>query len=1291
MEGSEQKMPNWTPQQSLAIAQSGCDLLVSASAGTGKTAVLTERIVRLAVEGSSPVDLDRFLVVTFTDAAALEMRERIAAALRERLAREPGNDRVRRQCLVVEKAQISTLHSFCASLLRQHFHVLGLDPEFTTLDGMEAKALAGGVAQDLFDARLEKLEPVFTRWLDTFGAANPESEARQVVLRVHGFLRKLDDPEVWTRKVRDEYPLRPDGEGALLPLEKCAWFQEWNRTFREEMDGTVHGIAALRGEARCTDVKLAKWIEEFLPLLESAQGKCRDGQWNEAVQEVREIKIPTLRGTSNADEAAQRLKERLKDFRDRFKKRLKDKMAAVGLEEMQALHAASAWQVHLLLDLAWEFDRLYEAAKRQRGAVDFDDLEQLALRLLRGDRDAPSKAAQLCQEQYEYVLVDEYQDINPVQERILSLVSRLHDPKRPNNRFAVGDVKQSIYAFRLAAPDIFLGKYDAFQPLEPVGDLSSVSFSGAVDASGRVDLTHNFRSRPEALDFVNFVFERLMARETAGLDYGPGAALESGGVYGDVSDSDAHPRVELCLLEKPEIQTTDDGVEPIEEASETEETDSGGEDENSGVDEGEDLEGAECEAFFVGRRIREMVEGPEPVQVAERRADGTLGARPARFRDVAVLLRSLSGVVDIYLRVFKQMGIPVFTEAGSGFLQAQEVRDVLNLLRVIDNPRQDIPLAALLGSPFEGWTESELLAVRLNGPQGDFYEAVAATAQTESELGRKAADFLSRLDEWRTRARRGPLADLLSALYEESGYPACVLAMENGTLRRANLERLYDLARKSDSFARQGLSRFLEFLDQIQDAKEDYDEAAVQGAAEDVVRIMTVHKSKGLEFPIVFVSNLSRKFNTMDFRGSLTLDRRRGLGVSVVDVDRGAHYTSPAQEFIWNGKKKQALAEEMRVLYVALTRARERLVLSGTVADLEKTRERWQTLADGARGDESRPGLKRLAAHQMNVAAPGGAMDWIGAALALNPEVWCLHPAIPKPGGTLLSLRQVDKRETGVWRLQSGARSAGDGSGADAREGRDGESAEQAARSAMDRIEWAYPHACLTHVPARMTTSELKRRMESVEADSGERLTRVVRPFEGLRNPFAEPEAGASQSSGGTERGLVTHLVLQHVNLLEKLDYAGVSAQVDRLMDRGLLTETQREWVDLAAVAGFFESALGRRVLAQPLDRVWREAPFVLGLSPSEAGLPDMAGYDETERIRVQGVFDCLVEEEDGFLLIDYKTDRIPPEAVSARVAHYRPQIRLYARAVAAIYPKPLKEGLLYFLHLGAAVPVWPE
>ncbi len=439
------------------------------------------------------------------------------------------------------------------------------------------------------------------------------------------------------------------------------------------------------------------------------------------------------------------------------------------------------------------------------------------------------------------------------------------------------------------------------------------------------------------------------------------------------------------------------------------------------------------------------------------------------------------------------------------------------------------------------------------------------------------------------------------------------------------------------------------------------------------------------------MSYLARKINAKDYLGSLALERNRGLGVSVVDVDRGVTFTTPAQEYIWRGKKKQALAEEMRVLYVALTRARERLVLSGTVKDLEKNRERWTKLAEAARPDDTRPGLKRLTAHQMNISAPGGLMDWIGAALTLNPEVCRLHPIAHDSNVPLLSLRLVEKEETGTWHLPNR-----DGQGVPpketiAQEQPDPATPRQAAQAAMERIEWVYPHTSLTHIPARMTTSDLKRRTESLEADSGERLARVLRPFEGLRNPFAETHTAAPDTSNGAERGIATHLVLQHVNLLERLDYVGVSAQVDRMMDRGLLTETQREWVNLASVAEFFASELGRRVLAQPLDRVWRETPFVLGLSPSLVDLPDSAEYDETERIRVQGVLDCLIEEDDGLVLIDYKTDRIPPEALLARATYYRPQIRLYARAVEAIYPKPLKEGFLYFLHLGAAVPVWPE
>jgi ATP-dependent helicase/nuclease subunit A len=714
-------MPNWTPQQGLAIAQSGCDLLVSASAGTGKTAVLTERIVRLAVEGDAPVDLDRFLVVTFTDAAALEMRERIAAALRERLAQEPGNSRIRHQCLLVEKAQISTLHSFCASLLRQHFHVLGLDPEFSTLDGLEAGTLAGEIVQNLFDSRLDKLEPVFSRWLDTFSSANPETEARLMVLRVHAFLRKLDDPETWTRNVRTEYPLGPDGTGTILPLEPCAWFHEWNQTFREELEAIAGGIETLRGEARWADEKLGKWIEDFIALLEPALDDSRYGRWNEAVQEVRNLAIPRLTGSRNADEAGLRLKEQLKEWRDRFKKRLQGQMAAIRLEEMQALHASSAWQIHLLLDLAWEFDRLYEAAKRQRGSVDFDDLEQLALRLLRGVEGTPSKAAQLCQDQYEYVLVDEYQDINPVQEQILSRVSRRHDPHRRNNLFAVGDVKQSIYAFRLAAPDIFLEKYDQFPPLDPGEKGQAVPFDETTNATGRVDLAHNFRSRPEVLDFVNFVFERLMTRETAGLDYGPGAALESGGGYPDTPDSDKTPCVN-CADRNPTPQTPRNTGELGSKTAETPTRTSTTERMKPKQRKRKDWK-SRIRGVSLLRDALEMIEGPQPVQVSERLADGTLGRRPARFRDVAVLMRSVSGVAEIYLRIFKQLGIPAFAEAGSGFLQAQEVRDVLNLLRVIDNPRQESP-GCTAGSPHRAWTESEWLARASGRAARRFYEAV---------------------------------------------------------------------------------------------------------------------------------------------------------------------------------------------------------------------------------------------------------------------------------------------------------------------------------------------------------------------------------------------------------------------------------------------------------------------------------------------------------------------------------------------------------------------------------------
>ncbi|MBN1866223.1 helicase-exonuclease AddAB subunit AddA [Candidatus Sumerlaeota bacterium] len=1272
-------MPQWTPSQRLAIDTIGCDLLVSASAGTGKTAVLVERIVRLVLDGETPVDIDRFLVVTFTRAAASEMRERIASALRERLAARPRDERLRRQALLLDRAQISTIHSFCETLLRQHFHRLGIDPEFSIADAQEAALLETEVARRLFEREFERQDPIFLSWLDSFHGANPETRARQSVLRIHRFLQSVEDPETWERAVREAYPVDETGrKGIKIPFEDYAWFAAWRESFVSELDYFARELDECRRAAHAIEPKYEGWIESVSEAVASARTQAGNGNWDGAIRSIRDFKPRSKPGIRNKSPECERLKERLDNLQEKsLKGVLQSDLAAATPAEAARTHAAVAPTVHLLLDLARRFRDEYAEVKRASATLDFADLERLSLALLRHD-----DVARVCRERFDHVLVDEYQDINPVQDAILRLVSRGGERGGSSgNLFAVGDVKQSIYAFRLAAPEIFLEKYERF------ASLSSESRGGA---GSRVDLRENFRSRPGVLSGVNEVFRRLMNRESCGMDYGAGAELVAGAAYPPAKDSRDPIPVEVHLLESDASEARDEpGV----------------------VDEDPESEGAadwsaiENEALWIGRRIRAMVGDPERGIPSEFEVWDSQGAdasqspgratRPVGYGDIAILMRSVRGRAESFVSVLSSMGIPVHAELESGFFEAAEVRDVLHLLRLIDNPLQDIPLAAVLRSPIEGWSDADLMRIRGLCPTGPFSEAFRLAgdgAETSEGVRGRAADFLRRLDRWRTRARRGELADLVASIYDETGYPACVLAMEGGAVRHANLARLHRLAGRFDRFLRQGLGRFLRFVEQLREEEHDYGEASPSAESRNAVRIMTVHKSKGLEFPVVFLADTARKFNLRDASESIVLDRHDGVGVVVTDSARSVSYPSPSLRLLRRGAVRRMLAEEMRVLYVAMTRARERLVLSASFRKIEDRLRRW---------------IETDAGEARRVLDARNAIDWIGPILARDPDAGrVLSEAVgsaprgrksaPSSGAKRFALHVHRADAIARWRASAAEEKTGPVGGTRADDFvcvQEDTSDEQVA-AAVDRIEWSYPHAILASHPSRISTSEAKHRLDT-GSEEGERATALP----GVQSPgFSLPSSlnrldSPDAADAARERGRVTHLVLQHLDLRGELDYAGVSAQMDRMIERGLIDETGRGRVDIPRLADFFAGPLGRRVLEAGPGRVWREVPFILGLTPSELGMTDLEAYDAEERIRVQGVIDCLVEEADGLVLIDYKTDRVPAEAgvgrtIDERAAAHAPQVRLYARAVDAIFRQPLKEAHLYFLSVGESVEV---
>jgi len=1383
-------MPAWTPSQTIAIENTGGDLLVSASAGTGKTAVLVERIIRLALDEARPTDLDRFLVVTFTEAAAAEMREKIAAALQARLSEQPSDEHVRRQMLLLGGAQISTIHAFCNRVLRQHFHQIGLDPDFSILSEEESRLLQSEVAEAVFEKEFERSSPVqegappgagegensrglpeapvavFLDWLDSFGGADPANEARRHLLRLHSFVMSLDDPAGWTATVRGAYPLDESGRGAVASPETQVWFAAWRKDLQGALEELGRGLDEAHARAAAIEPKYVEWMAPFREAVRRWLDACGTGDWEKAIREIQEFKfekkMPPIRDKSAACE---RLQEDLRSLRkNALQDELQGNLAAWTPVQAARAHAGAAPFVHMILGLAERFEREYMAAKRSRAVLDFSDLEQLCLKVLRDPADPlkPSETAELCRAQFDYVLVDEYQDVNHVQDALLKLVSREGGPGRPRNLFAVGDVKQCIYAFRLAAPDVFLERYHSSAPLadaaESGGERPKASEEGRRE---RVSLSHNFRSREEILRAVNHLFARLMTPGSVGLAYDRGAALVAGAEFPSEGNARLHtPLAELHVVEAKPLEEEEDAGAEKDTANEGRE---GGEESGAGESPA-DWAGGEREAFLIGKRILEMTGGAgcdpslamrvfdrSPAGAGEDSGEGkgagedsAGGMRPAAFRDIVVLLRAVRGWAERFTRVFQRLGIPVFTDQGQGLLGTVEVRDVLNLLRVIDNPLQDIPLAAVLRSPFENWTDTDLTRIRLKKREGCFHEALraavegfrgakggAAAADGDDAVAEKAARFLERLEGWRTRARREPLGDLVAAIYDETGYPAWALGQSGGENRQANLLRFHRIARQFDQFSRQGLSRFLRFVEQLEEEEGDYGAAAPVAEGQNVVRILSIHKSKGLEFPIVFLAGLGKKFNLRDTHAALLFTRRGGMGARVVDAERLVRYPTPVYRMLQREKKRESLAEEIRILYVAATRARERLILTGSARKVEDYVEKRRGRGEALQGGPL-PAAEVLSAQTpLDWVIPALADCWGPASTAHAAPFRCFAHDLDEirgwsleSGGTeeqsgVLSLESGGtEKQSGVWSPESGAKEKSTDYGLQTTD------SHEMVEKILARIRWEYPHEALTRCPARIAASELKRRWGAGE-EEGERARSLLEPpsvrtfsqpsalstqhsplssqssvlstQSSLLNP--QPSALSTHSSvlssqhsalstqhSPVERGAWTHLVLQQLDLLKPLDYAGISAQVDGMIGRGLLTEEQRSALDFGAIERFFASELGRRMLAIPPSKVWREAPFLIGLAPSEARMEDLGGYDEGERIRAQGIIDCLFEEEGGrLILVDYKTDAISTAELEARVELYRPQMGIYARAVEAVFGKPPDEAWLYFLALGRA------
>ncbi|REK63792.1 MAG: helicase-exonuclease AddAB subunit AddA [Brevibacillus sp.] len=1258
------KPEQWTEEQWRAITRRGRNLLVAAAAGSGKTSVLVERIIRRIMDESDPVGVDQLLVVTFTNAAAAEMRHRIGDALRKALKTQPHSAHLRRQLALLQRATITTLHSFCLSLLRQYYYLVELDPDFRIADQMEAELLR----QDVLDEQMEEWyerDAEFQALADLILDGQDDTPLAALIVRLHEFSRSHPEPERWLDEAAGMFEAADPGG-----LDSLAWTKSVLQSLALE-------LRALEGKIRRAAVLAASpdGPQAYMPLLEAeadalarAAAACRQG-WEAAESAVRAVSFGRL---PSVKEAAPEVKEQVQDLRNEVKKTLGElteqyfaMSAAQYLEDLRQL----APHMRTLARLVCEFEAAFQREKRARSLVDFSDLEHLALQVLtertEDGQTIPSAVSRQLRDQFVEVLVDEYQDINLVQETILRMVSRDAETHGAANRFMVGDVKQSIYRFRLAEPKLFLDKYLTYATEEDE--------SGSIgECPGeRIDLAANFRSRREVVDAVNFLFRQIMSPGVGEIDYDRSAELICRAAYPESEPERLRPEVHLIDRAAPEesedqAEAEETGLPPAGEAAEEAST-------------------AQLEARLIARRIRRWMEpgeGEAPLLVYDKKEGGL---RPLAYRDIVILLRAVSGWGEAMMEELRAAGIPVYAEQSEGYFDATEVEVMLSLLRVIDNPLQDIPLAAVLRSPLVGLREEQLAHIRISYPAGPFYQAVhryveeqPATCEWEEKLHR----FFRSLKRWRTQARREPLAELIAALYRETGYLDYVAALENGQQRQANLRALYDRARQYEAGSYRGLFRFLRFVDRLREAGSDMGEARTIGESEDVVRIMTIHKSKGLEFPVVFVAGMGKMFNTMDVKSSFLLHKDLGFGPMAVEPQLQVRYPSLAALGIRQQMRREMLAEEMRVLYVALTRAREKLVLVGTAKDLGKSVTAWGRQGDGER------------LHDEDLIQAKGYLDWVGRALLRHPQAAPLRDYPRERGGEPVSVRTVPDDSSWSFhfyladRLQAESDAQAEGHSVwerlTRREPIPERPADDTLRTLIERrLGWSDPHSSASRLAAKWTVSELKQR-----AKTGSGFPYLL-PSIAEKPRFLAEDARHRLTSA--ELGTLTHLVLQQLDLCRPLDEPDIRQQIDSLVLRRFLTEEQAEAVNARDLARFFASPLGTRM--KQAAKVYRELPFTMALPANEVD-PEIG---DDEHVIVQGVIDCLLEEENGRLvLIDFKTDRIAAEPSPAVIAEmkrrYEAQIRLYVRAVEQILKtRKVAESYLYLLAGGVEVLVEPD
>ncbi|MBY2525881.1 helicase-exonuclease AddAB subunit AddA [Clostridioides difficile] len=1270
--------PKWTKEQLEVIESRECNLLVAAAAGSGKTAVLVERIIQMITSRENPIDIDKLLVVTFTNAAASEMRERIGDAIGKALDENPENKHLQNQLVLLNKSSITTIHSFCLDVIKSNFHRINLDPNFRIGDQTECAILKQEAIEEVFEDLYEERDEGFLNLVESYAERGGDKEVQDIILGIYSFAMASPEPKKWLIDSAERFNIDEN-----FDFSQSIWARAILDTVKIEINGLC-----LNMERALKEVESIEELETFAEKLSVEYKKIADisqacnKSWDEAYKKMASMSFENYvkgvkRISKDAPSYIKESKEKAKTIRDKTKKSLESIVSATFNKDNDSIREEIKYLYNIVKPISsvvLRFEEEYSNKKREKGIIDFNDIEHFALNILTDVDEkgniVPSDIAVGCRNKFYEIFIDEYQDSNLVQEVLLKAVANTETP----NRFMVGDVKQSIYRFRQARPELFLQKYNNYNDKKG-------------SSHRKIMLYKNFRSREEVVDAVNYIFENIMNENIGEIEYTEKERLNLGANFNVDTDEKSiiGGATEIHLIQK-DNKLDDDIINDKDDRINNKENE---------IEEEEKLDNIQLEARMVGNIIKDLMKVNEDGKIQKVYDKGIDGYRPVEFRDIVILLRATSAWAPVFADELMNMDIPTYADVGVGYFDTIEIKTILSLLQIIDNPMQDIPLISVLKSPIFGFTPEDLIDIRVQSKDKIFYEVLKSTAEydgfTDSqnenesefipseECINKSKDFLIKLKEFKEKSMYMSTDEFIWYLYTRTGYYAYVGALPGGSQRQANLKVLFERAKQFEETSLKGIFNFVNFIEKLKKSSSDMGSAKTLGENANVVRIMSIHKSKGLEFPVVICSAMGKNFNTQDFKKSILYHHNLGYGPQFVDYERRISFPSIAKEALKSKINIENLSEEMRVLYVAFTRAKEKLIITGSTRNIQDSIKRWSN------GIESLDTIS-----QYEILKGKNFLDWIMPCVLRHRDLSNLLEEVGLDA--VFNVEHNSKWYGKLWNKNDIL--------VEKKSDEEKESIEEILEKIdvnnpdsdyygeiEEKLNYIYPYEFSTRKPATISVTEIKKIQNNYEE---ELINTIFEQKVILKKPLFIQNEEEREKISGTERGTIVHLVMEVLDLKNVSSVNDIKSQIRGFVSKGIITEKQASIVNPYKIYKFFASNIGKRMLNAEI--INREKSIYAQVNMKDIYIyeklinnDDKKLYDN-ESVMLRGIVDAYFEEDNQIVLVDYKTDFVNEENINQIIEKYKKQLDLYADIIETLTGKSVKEKCIYLFGVDEAV-----